>query len=293
MKIVRTVADVALLVSQTKIAGKKVSFVPTMGSIHEGHLSLVEIARSQADLVVASIFVNPLQFSSTADFELYPRSEDADAKALAKAGVDLLFLPSVDEIYPGGKFQITQSAGPIGKVYEGAVRPGHFDGMLTVVSRLFDIVQPDSAVFGAKDAQQLFLIRKMISTQNQSGTRDPIEIIEAPTIRDSKGLALSSRNKRLVKSQLPLALTLSQGLAEANLAAQRGGGPSSAYFSASSIFTLAPEAKLDYLALVNPTSFEPIEEGFTGQALMIVAATVGDVRLIDNGLITFQEKQKS
>jgi pantoate--beta-alanine ligase len=287
MKVVRTVADVALLVSRTKISGKKVAFVPTMGSIHDGHLSLVALAKTRADLVVASIFVNPLQFTNSADFELYPRSEDADAKALAKAGVDLLFLPTVDEIYPGGKFEITQTAGPIGKVYEGAARPGHFDGMLTVVSRLFDIVQPDLAVFGAKDAQQLFLIRKMLDTQNPSGLRDPIEIIEAPTVRDSKGLALSSRNKRLSKSQLGLALTLSEALAEASLAAKRGGGASSAYFSASSVFTLAPEAKLDYLALVNPASFEPIEEGFTGQALMIVAATVGDVRLIDNGLITF------
>ena len=287
MKVVRTVADVALLVSRTKISGKKVAFVPTMGSIHEGHLSLIAIAKASAELVVASIFVNPLQFGSSEDFELYPRSEDADAKALLKAGVDLLFLPTVDEIYPDGKFEITQSAGPIGQVYEGVARPGHFDGMLTVVSRLFDIVQPDQAVFGAKDAQQLFLIRNMVNSQNRLGNRDPIEIIEAPTIRDSKGLALSSRNKRLTKSQLGLALTLSHSLAEARLAAERGGGAPGAYFSASSIFTLAPEAKLDYLALVNPASFEPIEEGYSGQALMIVAATVGDVRLIDNGLITF------
>lgn len=287
MKVVRTVADVALTVSRTKVSGKKVAFVPTMGSIHEGHLSLVDIAKKRADLVVASIFVNPLQFNSTADFELYPRNEDADARALSKAGVDLLFLPDVDEIYPDGQFEKTQLAGPVGKVYEGAARPDHFDGMLTVVSRLFDIVQPDWGIFGAKDAQQLFLIRQMVRAQNPQGTRDPIEIIEAPTIRDSRGLALSSRNKRLTKSQLGLALTLSNALAEASLAAKRGGGAPGAYFSASSIFTLAPEAKLDYLALVNPASFEPIEEGFRGQALMIVAATVGDVRLIDNGLITF------
>lgn len=287
MKIVRTVADVALVVSRSKISGQKVAFVPTMGSIHEGHLSLIAIAKQQADVVVASIFVNPLQFGSSEDFELYPRNEDADARALSKAGVDLLFVPPVDEIYPDAKFLITQSAGEIGKVYEGAARPEHFDGMLTVVSRLFDIVQPDWGIFGAKDAQQLYLIRQMVKAQNPQGTRDPIEIIEAPTVRDSKGLALSSRNKRLTKSQLGLALTLSQALAEGALAAKRGGGAPGAYFSASSIFTLAPEAKLDYLALVNPASFEPIEGGFKGQALMIVAATVGDVRLIDNGLITF------
>jgi pantoate--beta-alanine ligase len=287
MKVVRTEADVALLVSRTKIAGKKVAFVPTMGAIHEGHLSLIQVAKQHAHFVVASIFVNPLQFNDQADFELYPRTEDTDAKALNKAGVDLLFLPTVDEVYPDGNFKITQHAGKVGESYEGAARPGHFDGMLTVVSRLFDIVQPDVAVFGAKDAQQLFLIRQMVKAQNPLGVRDPIQIIEAPTIRDAKGLALSSRNKRLSKSQLQLALTLSKALSEAALAAQRGGGASSAYFSASSVFTLAPEAKLDYLALVNKDSFEPIEEGFTGQALMIVAAKVGDVRLIDNRLITF------
>jgi pantoate--beta-alanine ligase len=287
MKVVRTVADVALLVSRTKISGKKVSFVPTMGAIHEGHLSLVQLAKQNSDLVVASIFVNPLQFNSTADFELYPRNEDADAKALNKAGVDVLFLPTVDEVYPDAKYAITQKAGPAGEAYEGAARPGHFDGMLTVVSRLFDIVQPDVAIFGAKDAQQLFLIRQMVKAQNPLGTRDHIEILEGPTIRDSKGLALSSRNKRLSKSQLQLALTLPTALAEAALAAERGGGASSAYFSASSVFSANGEAKLDYLALVNPATFQAIEEGFKGQALMIVAATVGDVRLIDNRLITF------
>ena len=287
MKVARTVADVALLVSRTKISGKKVSFVPTMGAIHDGHLSLIELAKQNSDLVVASIFVNPLQFNSTADFELYPRNEDADAKALNKAGVDVLFLPTVDEVYPDGNFAITQKAGRAGELYEGAARPGHFDGMLTVVSKLFDIVQPDVAIFGAKDAQQLFLIRQMVKAQNPLGTRDPIEIIEGPTIRDSKGLALSSRNKRLSKPQIQSALTLPTALAEAALAAERGGGASSAYFSASSVFSASGEAKLDYLALVNPATFQAIEEGFTGQALMIVAATVGDVRLIDNRLITF------
>ncbi|MCX6477919.1 MAG: pantoate--beta-alanine ligase, partial [Micrococcales bacterium] len=228
----RTVADVALLVSRTKISGKKVSFVPTMGAIHEGHLSLIAVAKQHSDLVVASIFVNPLQFTSTADFELYPRNEDLDAKALNKAGVDVLFLPTVDEIYPDANYAITQKAGPVGQVYEGDSRPGHFDGMLTVVSKLFDIVQPDFAVFGAKDAQQLFLIRQMVKAQNPLGTRDPIEILEGPTIRDAKGLALSSRNKRLSKSQLQQALSLPNALNEASLAASRGGGPSSAYFSA-------------------------------------------------------------
>lgn len=287
MKVVRTVADVALMVSRAKISGKKVAFVPTMGAIHEGHTSLVAIAKKHADLVVASIFVNPLQFNDAADFELYPRDEAVDAKVLNKSGVDILFLPSVDEIYPDGKFRVDQRAGKVGELYEGAARKGHFDGMLTVVSRLFDIVQPDVAVFGLKDAQQLYLIRQMTKVQNSQGIRDPIEIVEAPTIRDPKGLALSSRNKRLSKHQLQSALTIPQALTEAELAAGRGGGASVAYFAASSVFSATPEAKLDYLAVVNPTTFEPVEEGFTGQALMIVAATVGEIRLIDNRLITF------
>jgi len=287
MKVVRTVADVALAVSRAKISGKKVAFVPTMGAIHAGHLALVERARSVSEYTVASIFINPLQFNSTSDYELYPRTEEVDARALSKAGVDLLFLPSLDEIYPNQDYSITQSAGAVGEKYEGVARKGHFDGMLTVVSRLFDIVQPDLAIFGAKDAQQLFLIRQLVQRQKPKGLRDPIEIVEVPTIRDSKGLALSSRNRRLSKHQLQVALTLPEALNQAQLASDRGGGPSVAYFAASSVFDSNPEAKLEYLALVDPASFEPIEESFTGQALMLVAATVGDVRLIDNRLITF------
>lgn len=287
MRVLTTVADIALAVSQAKLRGKTVAFVPTMGAIHEGHLSLIEIAKAKADLVVASIFVNPLQFNSQSDFATYPRDEATDAKALDLAGVDVLFLPSVEEIYPNGQTEVTQSAGEIGRLYEGESRPGHFDGMLTVVSRLFDIVQPDIAVFGAKDAQQLFLIREMLKTQNPKGLRDPIQIIEAQTIRDSKGLALSSRNRRLSKKDLALALTIPHALEQAQVASDRGGGPSVAYFSASSVFASNPEAKLDYLALVNPETFLPIADGFTGTALMIVAATIGDVRLIDNRSITF------
>jgi pantoate--beta-alanine ligase len=284
---VRTVADVALLVSQAKIRGQRVSFVPTMGAIHDGHLSLVKIARATSDLVIASIFVNPLQFGSSEDFELYPRTEEHDSKLLEKAGADILFLPTVEEIYPGENFKLTQSAGEIGSLYEGAARPGHFDGMLTVVSRLFDIVQPDIAVFGKKDAQQLFLIKKMLERQNPIGTRDPIQIIEAETIRDPKGLALSSRNKRLKRHDLEVALVLSSALREARELASAGKSPTEALAAASNLLGLAPEAKLDYLALVNPATFQPIEDGFTGEALMIVAAVVGSVRLIDNLTLTF------
>jgi len=287
MQFAKTVAEITLAVEQARKAGKKIAFVPTMGSIHRGHLSLVELAREKSDFVVASIFVNPLQFNSATDFEKYPRSEEADSEALAEAGTDLLFLPTVAEIYPDGKMQSTESAGQIGKVYEGLARPGHFDGMLTVVSRLFDIVQPDLAVFGAKDAQQLFLIRQMLTKQNQETNRPPIELVEGPTIRNEQGLALSSRNARLTEKQQQLALVLSKSLEKAAQSAASGAGPTEAHRQASSVFSSTPEAKLDYLALVSPASFEQIEDGFSGQALMIVAATVGNVRLIDNRLITF------
>jgi pantoate--beta-alanine ligase len=285
MKTIRTVQELKAELAAIKQSGKSVSFVPTMGAIHDGHLSLVRIAKQKTDFVVASIFVNPLQFSSTSDFDLYPRNESSDSTCLAASGVDILFLPGVAEIYPNGEMTNTRSAGPIGELYEGHSRKGHFDGMLTVVVRLFEIVAPDVAVFGSKDAQQLFLIRQMLKTETDSSWATDLEIIEGPTIRESNGLALSSRNQRLNSQQSHVALTLSQALDTAEQKASAG--VLEAHREAMKVFSSNPEAKLDYLAVVNPDSFEPVEEGFTGQALMIVAAVVGNVRLIDNRSITF------
>ena len=285
MKTIRTVQELQAELAAIKQSGKSISFAPTMGAIHEGHLSLVKIAKQKTDFVVASIFVNPLQFSSTSDFDLYPRDESSDSTSLAASGVDILFLPNVAEIYPNGEMTNTRSAGPIGELYEGHSRKGHFDGMLTVVARLFEIVAPDVAVFGSKDAQQLFLIRQMLKTETDSSWATDLEIIEGPTIRESNGLALSSRNQRLNSQQSHVALTLSQALDTAEKKASTG--VLEAHREAMKVFSSNPEAKLDYLAVVNPDSFEPVEEGFTGQALMIVAAVVGNVRLIDNRSITF------
>jgi len=285
MKTIRTVRELKAELAEIKQSGKSISFVPTMGAIHDGHLSLVKIAKQKTDFVVASIFVNPLQFSSTSDFDLYPRDESSDSTSLAASGVDILFLPTVAEIYPNGEMTNTRSAGPIGELYEGHSRKGHFDGMLTVVARLFEIVTPDVAVFGSKDAQQLFLIRQMLKTETGSSWATNLEIIEGPTIRESNGLALSSRNQRLNSQQSHVALTLSQALDTAEKKASAG--VLEAHREAMKVFSSNPEAKLDYLAVVNPDSFEPVEEGFTGQALMIVAAVVGNVRLIDNRSITF------
>jgi pantoate--beta-alanine ligase len=286
MKTIRTVSELSTELANARQSGKKISFVPTMGAIHAGHLSLIEIAKKQSGLVVASIFVNPLQFNSASDFDLYPRNEAADTAALESAGTDVLFLPSVEEIYPNGKVN-THSAGPIGDIFEGQARKEHFDGMLTVVARLFEIVSPDVAVFGAKDAQQLFLIRRMLQQQKNTEWGSKLQLVEGPTIRESTGLALSSRNQRLSSSEMQVALSLSEALDKAHKCAASGEGISSALGEAMKVFSSNPEAKLDYLALVNPESFEALEDGFTGQALMIVAAEVGNVRLIDNRSITF------
>jgi pantoate--beta-alanine ligase len=287
MKTIRTVSELSAEIAQARQSGKKISFVPTMGAIHDGHLSLIEIARQQSGFVVASIFVNPLQFSSASDFELYPRDESADTAALESAGADILFLPTVDEIYPNGEMKNTRFAGPLGELFEGRARKAHFDGMLTVVARLFEIVSPDVAVFGAKDAQQLFLIRRMVEQEKNSDWASKLQIVEGPTIRESTGLALSSRNQRLSAKQMQVALSLSEALERAHESADAGEAISSAHREAMKVFSSNPEAKLDYLAIVNPETFEAVEDGFTGQALMIVAAEVGNVRLIDNRSITF------
>jgi pantoate--beta-alanine ligase len=287
MKTIRTVSELRNEIDQARQDGKRISFIPTMGAIHPGHLSLIEIAKRQSGLVVASIFVNPLQFNSASDFELYPRDESADAAALESAGADVLFLPALDEIYPNGELTNTRSAGPIGELYEGQARKAHFDGMLTVVERLFEIVRPDVAVFGAKDAQQLFLIRRMLKQEKDSEWASKLEIVEGPTIRESTGLALSSRNQRLSSQEMQVALSLSEALDQAHNSAASGHGISSALSEAMKVFSSNPEAKLDYLAVVDPESFEALEDGFTGQALMVVAAEVGNVRLIDNRSITF------
>lgn len=274
-------------------AGLKVAFVPTMGALHEGHLSLVRQAREYADLVVVSIFVNPLQFGAGEDFDKYPRTLEADAALLADAGADLLFAPTVDVIYPDGidaanaaaKTRPALQSGAVGKTYEGAARPGHFDGMLAVVARLFELVNPDFAVFGAKDAQQLFLIKRMAATEFPD-----LHIITAPIVRETSGLAMSSRNRYLDSGALAVAGQLSKALRVGKAAAETiGAKPSLAVNAARARLEGVPEAKLDYLALVDPSSFESIDDSFTGRALMLIAAVVGNTRLIDNLTIDFQE----
>jgi pantoate--beta-alanine ligase len=297
MQTVITAAELAAAIDEERelpgCAGLKVAFVPTMGALHEGHLSLVRLAREYADLVVVSIFVNPLQFGVGEDFDKYPRTLDADAAVLEAAGADLLFAPTVDVVYPDGveaansaaKLRPALQSGAVGKTFEGAARPGHFDGMLAVVARLFELVNPDFAVFGAKDAQQLFLIKRMAATEFPD-----LHIIEAPIVRETSGLAMSSRNRYLDGKALDVAGQLSKALQVGKAAAETlGAKPSPAVNAARARLDGVPEAKLDYLTLVDPSSFELIDDSFTGRALMLIAAVVGNTRLIDNLTIDFQE----
>lgn len=253
-----------------------VAFVPTMGALHEGHLALVRRAVEIADTVVVSIFVNPLQFGEEEDFDRYPRDVDAD-RALLPDGV-IVFAPAVDELYPEGDVEVRLAAGPIGDLFEGASRPGHFDGMLTVVNKLLNIVTPDTVVFGQKDAQQVHLVTRMLKDLDLPVTVDVVR-----TVRDHDGLALSSRNRFLSADERRVALTLSRSLAAAALAAT---SRATALTAAHDVFAAEPTVNLDYFELVDPTTFLPVPDTFAGTTTAIVAARVGSTRLIDNAPIT-------
>ena len=254
-----------------------VAFVPTMGALHEGHRSLLARARELADVVVASVYVNPLQFGPTEDLDRYPRTWAADLAMCGAEGVALVFAPTDEVMYPGGREgqYVTVSAGRMGEAYEGAHRPGHFDGVLTVVLKLFQLVRPDVAVFGDKDAQQLALIRRMVGDLDL-----PVHIVGAPTVRDADGLALSSRNRFLAPTEREAALTLSRGLRSGVAAA--GDGPDAVRAAARSVLAEEPAAVVDYLELVDPASFARAGSEHIGPALLVVAALVGRTRLIDN-----------
>ncbi|MBZ3907082.1 pantoate--beta-alanine ligase [Streptomyces griseiscabiei] len=303
--------------------------VMTMGALHEGHATLVRAAREIAGPtgeVVVTVFVNPLQFGAGEDLDRYPRTLDADVKLAEVSGADVVFAPAVDEVYPGGEPQVRITAGPMGERLEGAARPGHFDGMLTVVAKLLHLTRPDVALFGQKDAQQLALIRRMVRDLNFG-----MDIVGVPTVREDDGLALSSRNRYLSPEERRTALALSQALfagrdrhaaqealrararevpatraraealsaigesraaADAHAMAKAApGGPAAVRAAARLVLDEAlrrkPPIALDYLALVDPSDFTDIPDGFTGEAVLAVAARVGTTRLIDNIPLTF------
>ena len=270
--------ELADLVASRRGPGRRVGFVPTMGALHDGHGSLMRVAREAVvdGPVVVSIFVNPLQFGPQEDLSRYPRTLEADLELCAEEGVDVVFAPSVEQVYPGGEPQVTVEPGPLAEILEGASRPGHFRGVLTVVAKLFGLVQPDVAVFGEKDYQQLALIRRMVTDLCL-----PLEIIGAETQRESDGLAMSSRNRYLDPEQRLTATALWRTLRAAQAAACHG--EQAALAAARAELRESPGVDLDYFVVTDadlgslPADPTP---GTVGRAL--IAAKVGTTRLIDN-----------
>lgn len=278
-RVVSTIAELRGMLSARRREGASVALVPTMGALHDGHLALVRRARELADVVVVSVFVNPLQFGPGEDLDRYPRTLDADVAALADHGVELVFAPTAAEMYPAGPVETTVGAGHIGALYEGASRPGHFDGMLTVVAKLLNIAQPDVALFGQKDAQQVYLVRRMV---RELDVPTAIEVV--PTVREADGLALSSRNRYLGTAEREAALTLSEALRAADAAGSDGVAEVLAEGAAA--FGDHDDVTLDYLVVVDPVTFLPVADGAVGDAIVLVAARVGTTRLIDNAMIS-------
>jgi pantoate--beta-alanine ligase len=257
--------------------------VMTMGALHEGHLELLKTARSQCDLLIATVFVNPLQFGPNEDFDRYPRTLDEDLKTCQAAGVDVVLAPSAEEVYPGGAPMVKVTPGPMGEVLEGEFRPGFFTGVLTVVNKLLNITRPDVAFFGQKDAQQLALVRRMVLDLNMG-----VEIVGVPTVRDTDGLAKSSRNRYLGEDERIVALSLSRALFAGE--GQTARGPEAVRDAARRTLDVpvgAGELTVDYLALVDPLTFGEVPADFRGEAVLAVAARVGSTRLIDNVPLTF------
>jgi pantoate--beta-alanine ligase len=247
----------------------------TMGALHDGHAQLIAAARTKHDHVVVTIFLNPLQFGPKEDLSRYPRTFDSDMEICRAAGVDVVFAPTPDVVYPDGDPGVRVSAGPLGEVLEGASRPGHFDGVLTVVGKLLHLTAARSAYFGQKDAQQLLLIRRMVLDIDF-----PVDIVSVPTVREDDGLAMSSRNSYLTASDREVALCLSRALRAGAEAASFG--PSAVRRAAREVLVNEPLALVDYLVLVHPQTLADVPEWYRGEALLAVAARVGTTRLIDN-----------
>ncbi|MCK0112287.1 pantoate--beta-alanine ligase [Ornithinimicrobium sp. F0845] len=272
---VRTIEGIREALTTPDHAGRRIGLVPTMGALHEGHLSLIRAARRDCDVVVVSVFVNPTQFNDQGDLAAYPRDEERDAHLASRAGADLLFVPDVDQMYPPGD-STTVSVRGVSEPLEGAQRGvGHFDGVATVVTKLFIAVGPDVAYFGQKDAQQVAVVQRLVADLAL-----PVTIEVCPTVREPDGLAMSSRNVRLHPADRQRALALKVGLDRAAAAITAGSAPREAERQGTAtMMTLGVEP--EYLAVVDPATFLPAED-LTKPALAVVAAPVGDVRLIDN-----------
>ena len=261
MRVVATRAELAD--ARAELSGR-VAVVMTMGALHEGHAELLRQARQDADSVVVTVFVNPLQFGQGEDLDRYPRTLQADLDLCEREKADLVFTPLPDVVYPDGPPLVRVSAGRLGEVYEGALRPGHLDGVLTVVLKLLQLTRPDVALFGQKDAQQLAAIRRMVRDLDL-----PVEVVAVPTVREPDGLALSSRNAYLSQEQRRSALALSRALATGDVSAGRA------------LIDAEPGVEPDYLARVDSTTFDDDPDG----DLLVIAARVGTTRLIDNRIL--------
>jgi pantoate--beta-alanine ligase len=279
MRICDTIEDMRAACRAARRGGKRLGFVPTMGALHEGHLSLVRAARASCDAVAASIFVNPMQFGPNEDLAKYPRSFERDRELLEKESVELLFAPSVEEMYPAGAVTWVTVEGLSSKL-DGRSRPGHFRGVTTVVAKLFHIVEPDAAFFGQKDAAQVAIVRRMVRDLNL-----PVEIVACPIVREPDGLAMSSRNAYLDPQQRKQALVLHRGLLQVKKSWEEGEREAGKLLTVGRDELAAEKSvRLDYLEIVDSDSLDPVENT-AGGALVAVAAFVGMTRLIDNILL--------
>ena len=271
----RPVVHEGIAALRAALAGRSTALVPTMGALHAGHLSLVELAAGLADTVVVSIFVNPLQFGPSEDLDRYPRDLEGDLEALSRFDGVVVFAPSVAEMYPAGAPGTKVVGGPVTALYEGRSRPGHFDGVLTVVAKLLGIVGPEVAVFGQKDAQQLFLIERMVAELNI-----PTRVVAGAIERAEDGLALSSRNRFLSAEERRAATALHRALEAAQASADHG--LAAAVAAAQSVVVGEELVRLDYLEVVDPGTFLPVGDDHRGPARALIAAQLGSTRLIDN-----------
>jgi pantoate--beta-alanine ligase len=278
MKICATISEARAACRDARAGRKRLGLVPTMGALHEGHLSLVRAAKG-CDAVAVSIFVNPTQFGPTEDLSKYPRQFDRDCQLLEKEGVEILFAPSVEEIYPDGQVTWVQVEG-LSEKLDGRSRPGHFRGVTTIVAKLFHIIEPDAAFFGQKDAAQLALIRRMVEDLNFR-----IEIVACPIVRESDGLAMSSRNAYLNREERGRALVLQRSLHQVQQEFQKGERIAARLIAAAKkVFAREPQVVLDYFEIVDPDTLDPVER-ISKKTLVAVAAYAGSTRLIDNAVL--------
>lgn len=286
MNVVTTIDELRTLIKPYRNHGKSIGLVPTMGFLHEGHMSLVDQAKKYSDLIVMSIFVNPMQFGPGEDFERYPRNIEQDQEMAKARGVDILFVPEVKEIYPQKSKTVVSVSGVTERLC-GASRPGHFDGVATVVSKLFNIVQPDYAFFGQKDAQQVAVIEQMVDDLNI-----PIQVIACPIVREKDGLAMSSRNVYLNEEERKQAIVLQQSLQLAEEGYKQGKTPAEICKQMHALIHSKPLAQIDYIQILSYPALEPMDAFEGSSFIMALAVKFGNTRLIDNKLIVNKRRDQ-